>query len=198
MPRDLSGRGTARGEEAIRAGYEREGPAAFYQRHGADYRNPHEAILREVLDMALASWQPDLSRVLDLACGSGEVTLALHERSGVVEGVDPYTSAAYLARTGLQAVPYSFEQIAWGALAGRHYSLIVCSFALHLLEESRLPAFSYALSRLAPALLVVTPLKRPRLLPAWGWLEQGEILHRRVRARYYQARPDASGRDLQG
>jgi 2-polyprenyl-3-methyl-5-hydroxy-6-metoxy-1,4-benzoquinol methylase len=188
MPRDLTGRGTARGEAAIRAAYEREGPEEFYRRHGRDYRNPHEHLVRAILVQAVATWTLDLSRVLDLACGSGEVTMALREFGAVVEGVDPFTGDAYLARTGIAAQPLSFEQVAWGGLTGQRFSLVVCSFALHLLEESRLPALCYALSRLSPALIVITPLKRPQIRPAWGWILVDELLHERVRARLYAAR----------
>ncbi len=188
MPRDLTGRGTARGDEAIRAAYERVGPQEFYRQHGGDYRNPHEHIVRAVLAQAVPGWKLDLSRVLDLACGSGEATLALRELGATVEGADPFTGESYLARTGTPALPLSFENIAWGALAGQRFSLIVCSFALHLLEESRLPTLCFALSRLSPALIVVTPLKRPRIKPAWGWTLVDEILVQRVRARLYAAR----------
>jgi len=188
MPKhDLTGRGTARGDDSVHAAYEREGPEAFYRLHGADYRNPHEHIVREVLLRAVETWKPDLSAVLDLACGSGEVTLALRELGATVEGADPYTGAAYLARTGSQALPLSFENVEWGALAGHKYSLIACSFALHLAVESRLPVLCYALSRLAPELLVITPLKRPQIKPAWSWNLTGEILHERVRARLYRS-----------
>ena len=188
MPRDLTGRGTARGEAAIRAAYEREGPEEFYRRHGGDYRNPHEHIVQAILVQAVAAWRLDLGRVLDLACGSGEATMALRELGAAVEGTDPFTGDAYLARTGARALPLSFENVAWGALAGQQFSLIVCSFALHLLEESRLPALCYALSRISPALLVITPIKRPQIKPAWSWTLTGELLHERVRARLYAAR----------
>jgi SAM-dependent methyltransferase len=183
--RDCADRGAARGEDAIRAAYEREGPDAFYRLHGADYRNPHEHIVRGVLAHAVEAWQCNLSAVLDLACGSGEATLALREHGALVVGADPFTGAAYLARTGSAALPLSFEQIARGDLAGQTYSLIVCSFALHLLERSRLPALCLALSQLSPALLVVTPHKRPAIEAAWGWTLREEILQDRVRARLY-------------
>src|SRR5437763_911706 len=84
-----------------------------------------------------STWGLDLTRVLDLACGSGEATLALRELgAGTIDGVDPYTGAAYQARTGQPAEELSFEAIAGGALDGRHYNLVVCSYALHLLEPS--------------------------------------------------------------
>ena len=46
---------------------------------------------------------------------------------------------------------------------------------------------SYRLSQLAPALLVLTPHKRPDLRPAWGWTLTGELVVERVRLRYYRS-----------
>jgi SAM-dependent methyltransferase len=173
--------------EAIRHQYEKHGAKAFYQEHGADYRNPHEAALGNVLCVVVPQWQLDLTRVLDLACGSGEATLVLRELgAGQIDGIDPYTGAAYLARTGQAAEALSFEEIAKGALAGRKYSLIVCSFALHLVEASRLPALLFRLAELAPQLLILTPHKRPELKPAWGWVLEQELVLERVRARLYR------------
>jgi hypothetical protein len=173
-------------DEGIRNAYARHGVQEYYAQHGATYRNPHEAVVRKVLAWSVEQWHLDLSRVLDLACGSGEATLSLRDLgAGSIEGADPYTGPAYRERTGQEARPWSFEAIATGVLAERRYSLIVCSFALHLAPQSWLPALAYYLSLAAPALLVVTPHKRPQLSPAWGWTLQGEILIERVRARYY-------------
>lgn len=173
-------------EEPIRQQYERYGARGFYEQFGARYRNPHERAVRHAVQAAVTTWKLDLSRVLDLACGSGEVTLALREQGApAVEGVDPYTGAAYQARTGQSAETLSFEDIAAGALDGRRYSLVVCSYALHLLEPSRLPRLAYQLSRAAAALLVLTPHKRPDLRPEWGWQLAGEMVVERVRTRHY-------------
>jgi SAM-dependent methyltransferase len=172
--------------EAIRNAYALLGVQAYYTQHGATYRNPHEPIVRDVLAQAVERWRLDLRLVLDLACGSGEATLALRDLgAGSIEGADPYTGVAYRARTGQEAQPWSFEAIARGALAGRRYSLIVCSFGLHLAPPSWLPGLAYQLGLAAGALLVVTPHKRPHLNPAWGWILQDEFLRDRVRARYY-------------
>jgi SAM-dependent methyltransferase len=173
---------------SIRKEYEQHGVRGFYEQFGDAYRNPHEAAIRLALHEGLSCWQVDLSRVLDLACGSGEVTLALQELGcAAIDGIDPYTAEAYRARTGRQAEPFTFEQIADGALEDRPYSLIVCSFALHLLPASRLPVLAYQLHRLAPALIVLTPHKRPRLREAWGWRLEDEIVVARVRARLYRS-----------
>jgi len=173
---------------SIRHEYEQHGVAGYYQNFGAAYRNPHELAVRHALHAAVAAWGLDLGRVLDLACGSGEATLALREVGAAqIDGLDPYTAAAYAERTGQRAATLSFEAIAAGALDGRRYSLIVCSYALHLLEPSRLPQLAYQLSRVAPALLVLTPHKRPDLRPAWGWTLTHELRVERVRVRAYQA-----------
>ena len=177
-------------EEALRHLYERHGVEGYYAQFGDQYRNPHEQRVRAALHAAVAAWQPDLSRVLDLACGSGEATLALHELgAGSVDGIDPYTAGAYQARTGRLSENFTFEAIAAGALAGRRYSLVVCSYALHLLEPSRLPRLAYELSRLAPSLLILTPHKRPAIRPEWGWQLAGEQVVERVRARLYTSEP---------
>jgi SAM-dependent methyltransferase len=172
---------------SIRSAYQTHGVRAFYQQFGAEYRNPHEDAIRAALREAARVWALDLGNVLDLACGSGEVTLALRELGAVaLAGIDPFTAEAYRARTGEPAETFTFEQIAAGALEGRAYSLIVCSFALHLLEPSRLPGVCYALARLAPTLLVLTPHKRPHLRPEWAWQLMGEFVEQRVRARVYR------------
>ena len=171
---------------AIRERYAAAGVEAYYRAEGADYRNPHELALRRCFVSACARWGPDLARVLDLACGSGEATLALRALGcSEVVGVDPYTGAAYRERTGQEAQALSFAEIAAGALDGHCYSLIVCSYALHLAEPSRLPLLAARLAALAPVLLVLTPHKRPHLHAAWGWQLREEFVQERVRARLY-------------
>src|SRR5262245_59884158 len=120
---------------SIRGEYEKHGVQGFCEQYGDQYRNPHELAIHAVLGRAVSLWKPDLTHVLDLACGSGEVTLILKELGCTrIDGIDPYTGQAYQQRTGQQAESLTFEQIASGALSERRYSLIVCSFALHLLE----------------------------------------------------------------
>ena len=172
--------------DSIRGQYERYGVQHFYEQFGRDYRNPHEPAIREVIQLAVKTWTLDLQKVLDLACGSGEATLILAALQATeIDGIDPYTAEAYRQRTGKIAEPITFEQIAGGVLADRQYTLIVCSFALHLVEESRLPLLALQLSQIAPVLLIVTPHKRPILKPEWGWQAHDELIVDRVRARLY-------------
>jgi SAM-dependent methyltransferase len=170
----------------IRGQYERHGSDGYYRRFGKDYRNPHEPIVRESILSAIERWKPELSNVLDLAAGSGEATLALRQAgAGRIDGIDPYTFEAYQRRTGHEAERITFHQVAAGALADRNYDLIVCSFALHLCEASRLPRLASQLALISPALLVLTPHKRPEIRPAWGWRLEGEFIADRVRTRMY-------------
>jgi SAM-dependent methyltransferase len=187
MPRSDNRSPASWEDSAIRAAYEQYGVEGFYQRFGDSYRNPHERVICATLRAAVARWDLPLDRVLDLACGSGEVTLALRELGcATIDGIDPYTHQAYAERTGQAAERITFEQIAAGALAGRSYGTIVCSFALHLVALSRLPALMTQLSLLGTTLLVLTPHKRPLLRPEWGWRCADELLIERVRARYYR------------
>lgn len=174
-------------QPAIRHRYEESGVADFYAQEGDAYRNPHEDCARFALAQAVKLWPLELTHVLDLACGSGEMTLELRDLgAGQIEGVDPYTGRAYRQRTGSEALAATFKQIAAGALAGRRYSLIVCSYALHLVEPSRLPGVAVALGQLSDALLILSPHKRPQLDPAWGWRLVDEIYPQRVRTRLYR------------
>ena len=171
----------------IRPEYDRHGVNGFYRQSGSSYRNPHEPIIGNLIAQAISQWPLDLSNVLDVACGSGEVTLALRRAApgSKITGMDPFTHGAYEERTGETAEGISFEEIAVGSLAGRDYSLVVCSFALHLLPVSRLPTLLYELTRISGDLLILTPHKRPIIKAEQGWRLKGEILEDRVRARHY-------------
>lgn len=179
---------------SIRGAYEEFGAQEYYKRFGAEYRNPHEIAVRAVIRESVERNVLALDHVLDLACGSGEATRALLEMGAEeVHGVDPYTAAAYSAAIGIAAEELSFEDVAAGALAGCHYSLTVCSFALHLADASRLPLLAWQLAQVCDALLIVTPHKRPDLRPEWGWRLVDEFVRDRVRARVYLAYRDREG-----
>jgi SAM-dependent methyltransferase len=185
MMRAMSERGEPR---AIRHEYESLGVGNFYRSKGSAYRNPHEPQIVRSLEVAVREWCLDLARVLDLAAGSGEATFALRALgAGTIEGIDPFTFEAYRERTGQVAGRETFEQIAAGALARRHYTLIVCSFAMHLVEPSRLPRLAMQLSLIGDRLLILTPHKRPQIRSEWGWLVEGERVVQRVRSRLYRS-----------
>jgi len=193
---------------SLRDAYTKYEVDEYYEKFGDSYHNPHGLIVDEVIQLTWQKWsqnwssQSDLIRdskkyldleedlggeqVLDLACGSGEVTLAL-EKMGVisVDAIDPFTYKIYQERTGRIAQRFTFNDIANGVLAGRKYRLIICSFALHLVPISRLPLLLYQLGLISNYLIVITPHKRPEIKPNYGWLWVEEINWKRVRARLY-------------
>ena len=172
----------------LRKAYQKYGVKTYYQQFGDRYRNPHEATIVKIFETIHTTCQCDFSKVLDLACGSGEVTLALHALGYThIDGIEPYTHNAYFERTGKQAEQYCFEDIETGILSNRVYTTIICSFALHLAVPSRLPTLLYQLSSIAPSLLVLTPHKKPQIRSEWGWVLLKEWLIERVRVRFYQS-----------
>src|ERR1017187_9783823 len=111
---------------SITPAYATYGVEGYYRNHA--YRNPHIARVQALMLEYLPKL--DVSNVLDLACGSGEVTEMLNYTSNIT-GCDPFTGFDYIKRTGRPCLPYSFEQIVQLGLPEK-YSLIVCSYALHL------------------------------------------------------------------
>lgn len=181
--------------EGVRDGYSAhpEGADGWYRDNGASYRNPHEDAVGDVLALAVKWWPLAFAgQVLDLSCGSGEATLALRA-AGVsaerIDACDPYTQEAFAARVGRSLQPWSFADIAAGALIGHTYSGIVCSYALHLCEPSRLAGVCLALAAASPALVIVTPHKRPEIGPKFGWdlIDDHRDISLRVRLRLYEA-----------
>ncbi|KAI8470552.1 MAG: hypothetical protein J3K34DRAFT_521224 [Monoraphidium minutum] len=140
----------------------------------------------------------DLSlRLLDLACGSGEAAIAVAAwlnaaapRFGrlVLTAADPYTAGAFRAHTGLPRVePWSFEDVQGGALEGRSYDAVAVSFALHLLDESRLYATLSALSAASRWLFLLSPHKRPHVKDGCGWALVHSSVRERVHVRFYES-----------
>jgi SAM-dependent methyltransferase len=137
-------------------------------------------------------------RVLDLACGSGEASLVvdrwLRGKAGapfghlVLTASDPFTAAAFRERTGLPAVGgWAFEDVQEGCLHGRAFDVVVCSFALHLLDESRLFATLRELSVAARWLVICSPHKRPHVKHGCGWALVHDGVKERVHVRIFES-----------
>lgn len=168
--------------DGARAWYE-QGVGRHYARHGAGYRNPHDATVARIIEQALARWKPRLDRVLDLAAGSGEASEPLIRAGAGVDAIDPFTGDAYARRIGRPCEAITFEQVAQGELDGRRYDLIVCSFALHLCPPSRLASLAMALGRMTDELWVISPHKRPVIDLRFGWQASDQFTLDRVHAR---------------
>lgn len=172
----------------MRTGYDVLGPDAYYATHSADYRNPHEKIIVRLLERWAGEVKPGHeSSVLDLACGSGEITTwFLNQGFANITGIDPFTGPAYLKRTGREALIHDFAAICNGVLTDYTFNYIFCSFAMHLAEPSRLPVLCMRLAEVSNELIILTPHKRPDIQEHWGWHLEKEWLLERVRLRHYR------------
>jgi trans-aconitate methyltransferase len=182
--------------------YERLGVDEYYRKHSADYRNVHFPEISAAMDEVLSQFvqrtgSMGCCRVLDLACGSGEATLAATRWQAhhpvptmSIDGADPYTSPAYKDRTRRTAMTFSFQDIAMGCLTsqGLQYELCVCSFALHLIrDKSWLWRTLSALAESCAYLALLSPHKKPEVAHNTGWLLVHEAVVQRVRLRLFRS-----------
>jgi SAM-dependent methyltransferase len=156
--------------KAIRNSYADMGVEAFYRSSGEHYQNPHYPYIRQLLFQNES--RIDYSASLDLCCGSGEVSQALLELGYPnTQGCDPFTQKAYMVyiersrneRMQKPCLDYSFEDIIQGKLAGKQYSSVICSFAMHLCPPKQLYPLVQQLFSCSPQLIIITPHKRPDL-----------------------------------
>lgn len=168
--------------EAVRVGYEQFGVDGYYEIHKNSYENPHKSIIQELLKYAKTNW--DLGEnILDLCCGSGEVTEIFLDKN--IVGCDPYTYDLYRKKWQKICHQYTFKDIAVNGLSN-DYNTIICSFALHLCEESMLPLLLYQLSLKSKKLLILSPHKRPDCNYIYGWEKTKDIKLNRVNMILYE------------
>ena len=65
-------------QKSVRSGYEELGIEGYYKTHSADYNNPH---IKELEYLLIQEINKDYfgTNILDLCCGSGEVTNILKQ-----------------------------------------------------------------------------------------------------------------------
>lgn len=162
--------------DAIRNMYSELGVDEFYKEYGNEYTNPHADIIKKLLtDIDAGDY------ILDLCCGSGEVTRCFPDKH--IIGCDPYTHELYKKLTNREVLTFSFKDIALGALAEYSFDTVICSFALHLCEESMLNSVLFQLAMIARKLIILTPHKRPYIKNYWKL--ENELIIDRVRLREY-------------
>ncbi len=169
--------------KAVRNEYAKLGVENYYLKHSKDYLNPHEKIIKKLLLLA-EDKKLIGKKVLDLACGSGEVTLTIKEYGHEITGLDPYTFEYYYKKTANKVLNLSFKDIVLGKL-NEKFDTIICSFALHLCHVSMLPNLLWKLSEISDTLIVITPHKRPNCDMISSWVLVEEIILERVRMRVY-------------
>jgi hypothetical protein len=166
---------------SIRSSYEKYGVDDYYQTFGNEYSNPHIDRLTESLNIVNHSWKLNTVNSLDLCAGGGEITSVL----GCTEGCDPYTHELYRKNTGNNCYEYSFDDIMHGKLT-KKYDTIICSYALHLAEPSKLPQIIYQLSCICKTFLLITPNKKPLIKNEWGMRLNNEAYINGIRFKLYE------------
>ena len=147
---------------AIRTEYEDLGVEDFYKKKGNEYKNPHLEDIKKSIKTIVDSGRVDLSYILDLAAGTGEVTNILNDLGYYgIEATDPYLFKEYENNTGYKCMKYSFEDIQQGKMNDKKYTTVVCSYALHLADKSILHGVFWELSMISDYLIIISPNKNP-------------------------------------
>lgn len=170
---------------SVRDGYEKLGVENYYKEHSLTYINPHELKINSLMNHFLnehIELNKD-SKILDLCCGSGEITRILLDNDfNNIKGLDPFTNELYKNKTNKDCFDLDFKDIANGKLTEK-FDIIFCSFALHLAEESMLPNILFNLSQISNNLVILTPHKKPDIKTYYN-LDK-ELYLEKVRLRLY-------------
>lgn len=153
----------------IRDQYKKMGIENFYKSNADSYENPHERIIQtHLLSLIKNKTLTRNQKILDLCCGTGQVTSFLNKQSfHFIEGCDPYTNIEYQKRTNKKAYNFNFKQIGTGSISNKKYDVVICSFALHLCDKNLLPQVLFQLSLISKKLIIITPHKKPNIDVYW-------------------------------
>src|SRR5260370_26941013 len=114
-------------------------------------------------------------RVLDVACGAGELCIALRQRAARcgltlhLEGADISSQALEYARKQAETTGAKVRFFQQAALAGdfpSDYDVVFCSLFLHHLNEEQAVNLLKGMARAARRMILISDLTRSRL----GWL----------------------------
>lgn len=156
----------------------RQGVQSYYQNIGNNYTNPHKNIIQSLVK----DYCSHHKTILDLAAGTGEVTLALPQSQ--VTGVEPFLTLNYIKNTNRPCLPFLFEDIAEEKLKG-YWEAVICSFALHLVSDSRLPKILYSLADISSNLYIISPHKKPNI-QHFCWELKEYLIKDRVHLRHFK------------
>lgn len=142
----------------IRNMYKQMGVSGFYTSN-IPYVNPHTKEIQTLICENHLDF--DLTSVLDLGCGDGLVTKTLINLGyDNITGADPFLFQRYTKETGKKCLDMSFVDVVKYGFQTK-FSCIICSFALHLCEQSMLKSLMYRLSECTNTFVVISPTKFP-------------------------------------
>jgi hypothetical protein len=156
----------------IRKNYEIMGVEDFYNKIGGEYKNPHIDDIEKCIKKCIGLGFDEFDKTLDLASGTGEITTILNElgyNNIDIIGCDPYLYREYTQKTKNTCLNYSFEDIQKGSLSGYEFDTIICSYGLHLADDSILAELFWNLSLISKILIIISPNNRPEVKKDYGW-----------------------------
>lgn len=167
--------------KSIREYYEELGSDEFYKLHCNDYNNPHYDTIKKIINEI----KPFIgNNVCDLCCGGGEISKCLPDKN--ILGVDPFTYELYEKNTKNKCLRLTFKDIANGKLTDKKFDTIICSYALHLCEESMLSIVLWQLRQSTDKLIIISPHKRPDCNNISGWMLEYELKENKTTAKIYK------------
>ena len=148
------------------------GVEEYYKENSEKYINPHNIFIDECIKLLINIVKFN-GPILDLCCGSGEVTSALQKLKIddlKIVGCDPFTSELYLKNHKLECYKFSFDDIINQCFEGHRYGMVICSYALHLCKKSKLKLVCLSLKNISDILCIITPHKKPVITTEMGWI----------------------------
>lgn len=209
----------------MRAQYNEKGVDSYYTENSNSYRNPHYPdmikVVSELLELmvpllhrypAIASIQQTNDpcfissktlestkalRILDLAAGSGEVSLLVNSwflgpKNNLFDKLfifasDCFTKSAFEERTGgWPCMTHSFLDVSNGIL-NDPVDICICSFALHLADESILYSLTYEIARKCRFFVIISPHKRPHIKESGNLILLKSFILNRIHVRIFES-----------
>jgi 2-polyprenyl-3-methyl-5-hydroxy-6-metoxy-1,4-benzoquinol methylase len=171
----------------IRTEYEKIGVENYYINNSSKYINPHLNDIETSIEQIVNNEKIDLSSILDMSCGNGEITnKLLSMRLTNIEGSDLYMCDEYKLHTNLNCMKLSFKDIQQGKLK-KKYSTIFCSYALHLANITLLPYLLWELSFSCKFFILLEPTKKP-IINEDAWILINSFINGKCKVRIFKSK----------
>lgn len=149
--------------------YEKHGVSGYYSSHAADYDNPHKSSVAQLLNMVHVSGETGI----DLCCGNGLITMLLPHINWL--GVDPFMNDQYEKATGKKCIKSPIKDIISGRTSLPMCDVVVCSYAIDIIEQSYLQPMMFVLSNVSNTFITIRPNKKEIQNNAWSLTEKIKV-----------------------
>lgn len=161
---------------SVRNEYQKLGVDNYYSLNGNNYENPHAQFIQLCIKKV---WQKKWKNVIDFACGNGLITKIIKQTFEIeqVQGFDKFLHQRYSVETGEKSYNYSFEDIANFDKTIPTSDVIICSYAIDLVDKNYLSKLLYAFTQSSSYLVLIRPNNHE--IEHFGWkLIQKEKFHK--------------------